>query len=79
MKYLAAVEAAGLKSDKDMLVPSLAAAGIIGVKQQTLALWRCERRHNLSYIKNGRRIHYRLGELRRFLVQQEQHIPAVCL
>lgn len=76
VRFLATIEAAGLKNDQDMLVPSLAAAGLIGIKQQTLALWRCERKHNLPYIKSGRRIHYRLGDLRRFVERQELNLPA---
>jgi len=50
-----------------LLVPTLAAAGLIGIKQQTLALWRCERQQDLPYVKMGRRVYYRFGVLQQFI------------
>src|SRR6185437_4975537 len=51
----------------DLQVPALVAAGMLGIKRQTLALWRCTRSQPLRYVKVGRRVSYRLGDLRRFI------------
>ena len=47
-EFIAGLQRAGLDLAKlgacdDMQVPALAAAGMLGVKRQTLALWRCTR------------------------------------
>jgi hypothetical protein len=72
MKLIGALSEEGLGNDAAarasvMLVPTLAAAGLIGVKQQTLALWRCERQQALPYVKMGRRVYYRFADLQEFI------------
>jgi hypothetical protein len=72
MKLMGALSEEGLGSDAAarasmMLVPTLAAAGLIGVKQQTLALWRCGRQQSLPYVKMGRRVYYRFADLQEFI------------
>lgn len=73
IKFIGAMRAAGLDPEGEagsvagMLVPTLPAAGIIGIRQQTLALWRSERQHALAYVKVGRRVCYRYGDLRKFI------------
>lgn len=46
------------------------AAEFLGVQEQTLAAWRCNRKYPLPYIKVGRKIRYRLSDLERFLASR---------
>lgn len=39
------------------------AAEYLGIKAQTLAVWRCTARHSLPYVKVGRRVMYRSSDL----------------
>ena len=51
----------------DLLTPKEAAAAL-GVKAQTLAIWRCKKRYSLRYIKvGGSLVRYRRRDLERFL------------
>lgn len=82
IKFMGALRAAGLDGgggtasiDANLLVPTLAAAGLIGIKQQTLALWRCERLHALPYVKVGSRVLYRFGDLRKFIDSRTLQSP----
>lgn len=43
------------------------AASYLGVAEQTLAVWACNRRHNLPMVKIGRRVMYRLSDLNAFI------------
>lgn len=43
------------------------AAEFLGLKEQTLHAWRCNRRYPLPFIRVGRRIRYRISDLERFL------------
>jgi len=45
-----------------MMTPSQAAA-YLGVKTQTLSVWRCKKRHSLRYYRVGRLIKYRRADL----------------
>ena len=42
-------------------------AEILGVKPQTLAVWRCAKRYGLPYLKLGRSIRYRLVDVESFI------------
>lgn len=42
-------------------------ADILGVSKQTLAVWRCERRYPLTYVKVGSRVRYRQDDVQRFV------------
>jgi excisionase family DNA binding protein len=42
-------------------------ADILGVSKQTLAVWRCDRRYALPYVKVGSRVRYRPGDVQRFV------------
>jgi len=71
-EFIAGLQRAGVDPAKpgvcdDLQVPALVAAGMLGIKRQTLALWRCTRSQPLRYVKVGRRVSYRLGDLRRFI------------
>ena len=71
MRLMGELNKQGLGNDPaaraSLLVPTLAAAGLIGIKQQTLALWRCERQQALPYVKMGRRVYYRFADLQEFI------------
>lgn len=81
LKIVAALRAAGVTQDgqpgtdaeKNFPVTPLATAGLLGVKEQTLAIWRT-RREGPAYTKVGRSVIYRLGEIRRF-IEAQTHRP----
>jgi hypothetical protein len=75
VEFVASLQRAGIDPTKpgasdDIQVPTLAAAGMLGIKRQTLALWRCERSQPLRYVKVSRRVCYRLGDLRQFIASR---------
>jgi len=43
------------------------AARYLGVKLETLAVWRCTKRYYLPYIKVGRLVKYRIDDLDAFI------------
>lgn len=47
-------------------------AEVLGVKTTTLGIWRCTGRHDLEYIKTGRRPVYPLRGVARFLLAQRR-------
>jgi len=49
------------------------AATYLGVAPQTLAVWACERRYALRYIKVGRLVRYRKSHLDAFLQRRTVH------
>jgi hypothetical protein len=49
------------------LVNSVAAAEYLKMSPGTLAVWRCEKRYNLRYVRVGRKILYRIADLERFI------------
>jgi len=53
-------------NDKNLLKPS-AAAEILGVSVGTLAVWRCTGRYPLRFIKIGKNVMYRQGDLDSFI------------
>lgn len=76
-EFIAGLQRAGVDPTKpgacdEIQVSPLVAAGILGIKRQTLALWRCTRSQPLRYVKVGRRVSYRLGDLRRFTESRAQ-------
>ncbi|KZX73595.1 excisionase, partial [Oleiphilus sp. HI0009] len=40
---------------------------ILGVSEQTLAIWRCQKRYPLAYVKVGRYVRYRQDDVSSFL------------
>ncbi len=56
-----------LRSD---LLNTEQAAAYLGVTARTLEVWRCTKRHPIPYIKVGRLVKYRKGELDRWLARQ---------
>lgn len=53
-------------ASKRLLTPAQAAA-ILGVEEQTLAVWRTKHRYGLQYIKVGRLVRYRTEDLDAFI------------
>ena len=51
----------------DRLLSRKEAALMLGVEPGTLARWACVGRHELRYIKIGRRVRYRLRDLQEFI------------
>ena len=43
------------------------AATYLGISPQTLAVWACNKRYDLPFIKIGRRVMYRLADLQAFI------------
>ena len=39
----------------------------LGVSVQKLAIWRCNKRYNLKYVKVGRNVRYNVDDLKSFL------------
>lgn len=49
------------------LLSPAAAAERLGLKKQTLAIWRIEKRQPLPYVKLGGRVFYRAEDLEKFI------------
>jgi excisionase family DNA binding protein len=47
-------------------------AELLGVTPHTLAVWRCEKRYNLPYVKVGRLVRYRRNDLLAFIDSRMQ-------
>lgn len=54
-------------NDSLPLLPRKKAAQILGVEPQTLAVWACNKRYGLPYVKVGRRVMYRLKDIMMFI------------
>jgi predicted DNA-binding transcriptional regulator AlpA len=52
----------------DLLTPRKVAQ-MLGISSRTLAVWRCEKRYNLQYIKIGACVRYRQADVLRFIDQ----------
>ena len=51
----------------DPLLTESQAAEMLGIKPQSLAVWRCHKRYQLAFIRVGRCIRYRQSACERFL------------
>jgi len=49
------------------LITPIEAAAILGVKPETLAIWRSNKRYDLPYVKSGRLVKYRLEDIQSFI------------
>ena len=56
------------QSIPQLLTPEQTAAAL-GVKSQTLALWRCNKRYDLAWVKVGRLVRYREDDVASFLAK----------
>lgn len=59
---------------KETLLTRKQAAEFLGVKEHTLAVWACNKRYTLPYVKVGRLVKYRYSDLLHF-VEQRTHTP----
>lgn len=46
------------------------AAAALGIKEQTLHLWRCTRRYDLPYVQLGRSVRYLASDIEQFIARQ---------
>lgn len=46
------------------------AAEVLKTKAATLSVWRCTGRYALPYVKVGRRVRYRAGDLKAFIARR---------
>jgi hypothetical protein len=51
---------------EDRLTPAETAA-ILGVKVETLSIWRCTKRYALSFVKIGKKVFYRGTDVQKFI------------
>ena len=52
---------------------------ILGISGQTLAIWRCNKRYDLKYVKVGRYVRYRYGDVLEFIQSRTIDNPEVAL
>lgn len=57
-------------SHGEVLLTPKETSQLIGVGNDTLAVWRCNKRYNLPYIKVGRLVRYRLSDVEAFLSER---------
>lgn len=61
-------------STPDRLLTEKESAVYLGLENhQTLAVWRCNKRYQIPYIKVGRNVRYRLSDLQRWMESRTQH------
>jgi predicted DNA-binding transcriptional regulator AlpA len=53
--------------DINQLLKPEAVSKLLGVSQQTLAIWRCNKRYALKYVKVGRYVRYRYQDVMDFI------------
>ena len=53
--------------DPAALISTPDAATLLGVRAQTLEVWRCKKRYALPYLKIGNGVRYRVSDLLAFL------------
>ena len=56
----------------NFLLTSKDVSEILGVTEHTLAVWRCENRYPLKYVKIGRFVRYREDDILKFIEDQAQ-------
>jgi len=53
--------------NSEKLLTRSQAAELLGLREQTLAVWASTHRYNLPFVKVGRAARYRLGDLQKWL------------
>lgn len=62
------IEGATVKiNSENRLLTAIEAAEFLGVKPQTLAVWRCNQRYDLPFVKVGNAVKYRMSDLEAWL------------
>ena len=54
----------------EKLLSSKEVAGILGVGEITLSIWRCKKQYPLPYIKAGRAVRYRESDVEAFIASR---------
>lgn len=62
-----AISVTDLLRDPERKLTESQAAIVCGIEPQTLAAWRCTRRYDLPFIRVGRAIRYRAGDVSEWL------------
>jgi excisionase family DNA binding protein len=57
----------GAAAERSELLSRSEAAAYLGIAKQTLAIWKCTKRHTVPYVKIGRLIKYRKVDLDKFI------------
>ena len=57
---------------KECLLNRQQAAEFLGIKEHTLAVWACNKRYKLPYVKIGRLVKYRYSDLLEFVESRTQ-------
>ncbi|WP_214648700.1 helix-turn-helix transcriptional regulator [Ruegeria lacuscaerulensis] len=60
----------------DTLLKPEQVADRLGVSTTTLATWRCTKRYPLAYVKVGRLVRYRAGDVEAFEIARLQEVVA---
>ena len=63
-----------MNSNEGLCTP-VEASEILGVTTHTLAVWRCEKRYGLPYVKVGRLVRYRRADISDFIERSLQSGP----
>ena len=59
-------------NNNQKLLNTAEAAAMLGVTENTLAVWRSTKRYQLPYVKVGRLVKYRLSDLEAFIASRMQ-------
>jgi len=49
---------------------------ILGIKVQTMAVWRTTRRYHLPWVRSGRLIRYKIEDVKRFIEERTEKVIA---
>ncbi|MCK4869669.1 MAG: helix-turn-helix domain-containing protein [Gammaproteobacteria bacterium] len=69
-----------MKKQLQALLTPVEVANLLGIKIETLQIWRCTRRYNIPYVKIGGRVRYKSSDLEDFIQNrtvQYQEQPAL--
>jgi hypothetical protein len=70
------MDAAGINLDsvpESQLLNESQTAEALNIKASTLSVWRCTGRVSIPYVKIGRSVRYRAGDIRAFLESRKRH------
>jgi excisionase family DNA binding protein len=66
-----------LQSHKKDLLTTSEVSELLGVKPQTLQIWRTNKRYNLPYVKIGGLVRYKLDDIKNFIEQRTVRVEEV--
>jgi hypothetical protein len=56
-----------MNDPKEKLLNTAETSTYLRIKEGTLDVWRCTKRYDLPYVKIGRKVYYRLGDIQKFI------------